>query len=995
MMPRLLAAFFLAAGPVLAADYAEDAALRAVHFVDENEGWAVGDQGAIYRTMNKGVNWDRQPSGTAAMLTGVRMLNTHEGLIVGAQGRMYDRGASGVVLGTGNGGFPWLPVSMGGRMPGLRGLAIGDRERGWAWGDASDQNPAGLFSTSDFGKTWNPLRTARYPGWKSGALFDGANGFVGGADRSLAAIRGGVVKPLETAWLPGTSIRGMARAGGRVWAVGERAQIMRSEDAGVTWSAAAPALPPEARNVVDFHAVAARGEHVWVVGRPGSVILHSADAGRTWERQGTGVAAPLYAVAFPTDLDGHAVGAYGVRLRTEDGGKNWKYAGPHQAPPRSAALFVVASGADLPMAALARYGLDQGYHCTALAVCGPDLAKEPLAAAVRPDRFAEGVRLAGGVLGETLGLFPLAADRLDDLAPNALAAWNPRLDGKAYDEMVRSLTLAIRMHRPRVIVTHAAQAAGPNEEPRGLIGRAVYAAIAAARAEDQMPELQDSLGLEPHAVNKVYALGTAEGAAMVALDAGEIAERLGQTYASAASAGLAACAERRVEADGIAHFALVASGKADAENGKSLFAGLNLAPGDEARRVLRGGAELGERERQQLQSRQNALALLDQGDTVMTPEQSVASLKLVARTMKPVDAARTIHRFIRRFADRGQWELAQDASEFLVASFPEQPAAVDACQWLVSYSASGEARHRLATADAARPAADAAPSDQRGCKRALAAADALQEACPEMWGDARMRLVQAAAARRLRADSAAKTHLDAVAALDPRAGWQDVAAQELFALAGRAGAAEPPLVNSALVRSRPKLDGLLDDDIWKGEPAVKLLPPADAPAGYAAEVTFRHDQDYLYVAARCPYPNAACRKDAIARTAENRDLNLAAADRIEIMLDLDRDYSTWWRFTVDQQGRVADDCWGDKTWNPKWHVATAADDKEWRLEIAIPFAEIMPKEQARDLPMAVGVQRVAPGRGVFALRQPAAAMPRPETFRLLRLARHAEALLGQ
>src|SRR5205085_8344158 len=80
MRPCLLA---LAAGaalalPVRAADtrYHDDAALRAVQFIDAEVGWAVGDEGVIWKTINGGKTWERQPSGTRASLRSLHAL-TH------------------------------------------------------------------------------------------------------------------------------------------------------------------------------------------------------------------------------------------------------------------------------------------------------------------------------------------------------------------------------------------------------------------------------------------------------------------------------------------------------------------------------------------------------------------------------------------------------------------------------------------------------------------------------------------------------------------------------------------------------------------------------------------------------------------------------------------------------------------------------------------------------------------------------------------------------
>src|SRR5579885_2947222 len=45
-----------------------DAPLHAVQFVDTNEGWAVGDEGVVWHTIDGGQNWERQPTPTRASL---------------------------------------------------------------------------------------------------------------------------------------------------------------------------------------------------------------------------------------------------------------------------------------------------------------------------------------------------------------------------------------------------------------------------------------------------------------------------------------------------------------------------------------------------------------------------------------------------------------------------------------------------------------------------------------------------------------------------------------------------------------------------------------------------------------------------------------------------------------------------------------------------------------------------------------------------------------
>jgi len=91
---------------------------------------------------------------------------------------------------------------------------------------------------------------------------------------------------------------------------------------------AAPDLDP--RNTAswvlpdaDLYDVDANGDLVWAVGYWGTV-LRSNDAGRSWTQPPTPTAETLYAVSFADQTHGWAVGAQGTLLRSEDGGLSWK-----------------------------------------------------------------------------------------------------------------------------------------------------------------------------------------------------------------------------------------------------------------------------------------------------------------------------------------------------------------------------------------------------------------------------------------------------------------------------------------------------------------------------------------------------------------------------------------------------------------------------------------------------------------------------------------------
>ena len=119
--------------------------LWAVHFPNSNNGWAVGEKGAIVYTRNGGKNWLAQQSNTEQSLLGVHFADADTGWIVGA---------NGLILHTANGGNTWErqtpPVKKT-----LRGVEFISPQQGWAIGEEGL-----ILHTADGGKTWTTQPTS-------------------------------------------------------------------------------------------------------------------------------------------------------------------------------------------------------------------------------------------------------------------------------------------------------------------------------------------------------------------------------------------------------------------------------------------------------------------------------------------------------------------------------------------------------------------------------------------------------------------------------------------------------------------------------------------------------------------------------------------------------------------------------------------------------------------------------------------------------------------
>nr|BFE97370.1 YCF48-related protein [Pseudomonas brassicacearum subsp. brassicacearum] len=181
---------------------------------------------------------------------------------------------------------------------------------------------------------------------------------------------------LPTAKAQRSVLLGLARAGERLVAVGERGIVLLCDDAGVNWR---QAKVPVSVSLTAVQFVDA--EQGWAVGHLG-VVLHTQDGGETWQKQLDGQRAialavqfaerdvnqpdgashlaqarrmlddgpdkPFLDLYFSDRLHGYVVGAYNQIYRTDDGGRSWQPWMRHVDNPQGLNLYGIrALGNDL------------------------------------------------------------------------------------------------------------------------------------------------------------------------------------------------------------------------------------------------------------------------------------------------------------------------------------------------------------------------------------------------------------------------------------------------------------------------------------------------------------------------------------------------------------------------------------------------------------------------------------------------------------------------
>lgn len=215
--------------------------LRDVFFADPAHGWVVGDESTILVTTNGGATWVPQSAAISSVtLNSVFFTSLTDGWICGA---------SETLLKTVNGGSTWTVVSSGGTI-GYEDLWFTSPQTGYIVGGSGLTGT--VKRTIDGGTTW--------------ASTD--------VDRVLEAV--------------------YFTASGQGWACGSRGVIYHSTD-GIGWTQqVAPAVSQFSDLLNIFMLNDLEG---WAVGNP-VYMLHTVDAGTTWNNVDVGTGAGKTAVYF-------------------------------------------------------------------------------------------------------------------------------------------------------------------------------------------------------------------------------------------------------------------------------------------------------------------------------------------------------------------------------------------------------------------------------------------------------------------------------------------------------------------------------------------------------------------------------------------------------------------------------------------------------------------------------------------------------------------------
>lgn len=312
--------------------------LYSITFINETEGWVVGEQGAFLNTRDGGSTWTRLPRPAA-----------DEKLLAVS---FEPDGRTGWILGT--------------------DTLLTTEDRGGTW-TSRNLERSGRFRTDGL-DGWRSLAEARIP--FSGNEYVNCLFFSASLDRAWIGTESGLISEYsqgvwQIRYADAKAFRReiwdiwFERDGHTGWAVGRGGLILRTKDEGRSWSevragtrrdlfairfvdssrgwiagegvvfstvdAGATWQPQVTGAELRDLAVSESGRRAWAVGDDGLVLM-TKNGGATWNVSRSVPQLDLYRVRFsPDDRNGSILGADGLLLSTTDGGASWSMrSGPEE-----------------------------------------------------------------------------------------------------------------------------------------------------------------------------------------------------------------------------------------------------------------------------------------------------------------------------------------------------------------------------------------------------------------------------------------------------------------------------------------------------------------------------------------------------------------------------------------------------------------------------------------------------------------------------------------
>ena len=1019
----------------------EDACLRAIAHTGQAV-WAAGDEGTLIVSRDAGKSWDKIPLGVTGSLRHIHFQDDRRGWLVGRE--ETPSGPTGLLFFTRDGGKTWSRA-LAGMLPPLHGILFDPSpgsEWGCLWGESSPLQPTGLFQTRDGGKSWQPVagsgilasggwKTARWepvspenpeaPERGNKATDPAGKLTLVGLDGGLGEFLNGVLRRVDLDLRSGTA-GVMALAGSS--AFGSHGLHLVNAKKG--WQMGKIPLGPEAARQCRWNAAAEASGRLLVVGFPGSILM-SGSSPSDLSLVHTGQRLPLHAVCLNDSGIAYCAGELGRVLRSADFGATWEVC-RGSGNELAAALYTAGEGGH-SWCTLAHLGAVDGWRVSSTRLLAPETGGHPA-----HERYLQAIRQSGAAWVESWAdPPPPELDRLGDVD-----SIHDEIS-KNMPDMQARLVQDLRVRRPRLVLVPGNRGGGQAGLEQAA-SRWVVEAVRLAADPKAYPEQLRELGLKPWTVSRVVARVAPRPDASARVDTQELLDILEDSLEdwTAQARWIAQPGSAWESGEPVECWNQIVPAGAAGRKIPHLMDGLEAdSQGLRRPQTVTENPDADLIKALRLRNQVRSLALAP-ASPLNDPQKLEAALLPALEKLPDHQAAALLARLAANHSRQGAWMQARELHRLLVNRYPTSPLVPASCRWLIAFGSSGEARRRFELSQRVergivqvgqavafngkqidptktpRPDTEFANRFERETSILNDRTQSRQwlEECVTLAGvlsahgtqvaedpvvqfalqSAKRQLGRVAETRDFNktllgpngAEAPARPagemegearayHRRLANALPPESPWRTAAALEMW-LAERAGECPRPLLACKKAPGRPLLDGKLEDPVWQG--AFRSLRGGKAEE--QAQFAISYDSEFLYLAAICPSPGASPVEPLATRT---RDCASPRRDRITWYLDIDRDYSTGYRLTVDQAGGVSDTCWMDQGWDPRWFVKVSQGEGNWTVEAAVPLALICSSPPTPNQAWLLQCTRARPGKQAQAWAgtpDPPEIAPRPE-----------------
>ena len=928
------------------------------------------------------------------------------GWVAGGYDVPYVNKSRAVVMRTNDGGVSWQPVE-GLVIPRIKRIFFSDAANGWAVGEMGNLFRTGIYFSSDGGHTWSSQSSGEMKDWTAGERT------IAGFVNLDAAGQPGLVRDnrYEASVLLGdvqcrlTGLQMLDAEQG--WAVGDGGAILQTDNGGLSWSEPISAAEKAMFRQFDFSSVSIAADKIWIAGNPGTIVFSiDLKSGEIFAHR-TGIRLPIHDIHFVDRQYGWIVGALGTIVATTDGGKTWQsQRGEHHS---LAMLGIALNESELPLELVAMLAGEENFVCGTAVPTNSNRSTPAERSRQAVERLGCSTVVALGEQGNTKAEFLEKLVRtIRTLRPNVVVC-NSRL--RVSQDAVSTLD-------PDSLLAEAIRAAADQNAFPDQLELADLTTWQVDRLA--LLDAAGKLGVDPGRMLPRSG-STVEDRIAISRALLDL-PLLGRTTQTYRVQDFTASSRGR-ESDlfvGLSQSGRSVPTRAADEGFRSNLNAIKQATSKQARIEQFASFELNTPQDFRVWHQQVVAWTLSLNEDqagiwlfqLAEHYLEIGKTDLAAQTLEVMTTRISEHALspaaltwlVQHYASdemgliefrRREGQLAVNApgtdesisSAFQTRAIQTTVGGVSQMKWVPvqptrdresAESTGVELASHLADVEIAEVGNGLANAELKqqqtdqffAARRQLASQflSRLSQRDPDLVAGAQYRWIEAQLKRKLTGHGTTEGLLKQLMQVDDSnaSGIPQGAHREL--LLGGSLAENPTAIESVICHrtlDRPRLDGILDDAVWKNQlenDFAKQLPRTSRDVSVHEQpdvAMFAIDEQFFYVALRCYKLKGQYYQRSL--EPRPRDPDLSRRDRVEFAIDTDRDYRSASHFVVDHRGWVAERCGGAQGWNPQWFVSHADDADSWTVELAIPLDQLVAGPVDPDSTWAIRMARLTFG----------------------------------